>query len=71
MSWVPVESDVPPPLVDVLVVHELFEGQHTTDFAYRKRDGQWVLTGSDPDQEIQPSHWMHVPALPAELEDAA
>jgi len=50
VSWVPVESDVPPPLVDVLVVHELFEGQHTTDFAYRKRDGQWVLTGSDPDQ---------------------
>lgn len=70
MSWVQVESEVPPPLVDVLVVYELFEGQHTTDFAYRKRNGRWVLTGSH-DREIQPSHWMHVPALPDELEDAA
>lgn len=70
--WVNVNDRLPPPLVDVLVAYEMSPGTHTVDQAYRKRDGRWVLTGSEPEDVIAPSHWMEVPALPeALLEEAA
>lgn len=55
---------LPEPLHDVLVCHVMAGGEPAVDIGYRKPDGRWVLTGSDPEREIAPSHWMALPAPP-------
>lgn len=64
-EWTDVRAVLPEPLHDVLVAWSALDGEEpTVDIAYRKPDGRWVLMGSDPEQVIEPSHWMALPAVP-------
>ncbi len=57
--WNQVDVTIPENLTDVLVTHSV-GGSLTVDIAYR-RDDQWILTGSDPDEIIDPVAWMVLP----------
>lgn len=64
-EWTDVRVSLPEPLHDVLVVWSPLTGEEpSVDIAYRLPDGRWVLTGSDPEQVIEPSYWMARPAAP-------
>ena len=63
--WHSVDECLPVALEDVLVVWQPSPDEPSAiDMAYRTPDGRWSITGSDPDLEIEPSHWMALPALP-------
>lgn len=62
--WIPVGRLLPETLHDVLITYS-DGGPHAVDIAYRRRDGTWVLSGSD--LVIQPIAWMPLPA-PADAE---
>lgn len=67
-AWIAVGEALPAPQIDVLVHHYFAweaEDCASIDLGYRKRDGRWVLTGSEPDIEIRPTHWMPLPPPPA------
>jgi hypothetical protein len=61
----------PEPHEDVLVITRtgcLYDVP-SRDLAYRKRDGTWALTGTDPERVIEPLCWMPMPAMPAVFEE--
>lgn len=60
------DESPPDPLEDVLVVTRTgcLDDAPARDQAYRRRDGSWVLTGSDPEIVIVPLCWMYPPEIP-------
>jgi len=62
--WIPVSGRVPEPLRDVLVAYTGIGGEPAVDIAYRKPDGCWVVSGSDPEIEVTPGWWMALPQPP-------
>lgn len=64
--WVDVTLCLPVPLHDVLAAWRNDDGDPSVDVAYRRANGEWVLTGSDPDVLIQPTHWMALPEVPVQ-----
>lgn len=62
-QWIKTETDLPEPLLDVLVVID-FDGDPFVDMGFRRANGEWFLTGTEPLLSIKPTHWMHVPELP-------
>lgn len=62
--WNEVEQCLPEPLVDVWVCYSYLGDDEDVAQAYLKPDGRWVLTGSDPDRVIRPTHWMAQPLPP-------
>jgi len=69
--WHSVQDCLPEPLVDVWVCYTHRDAEQDIAQAYRKPDGRWVLTGSDPDIAIHPSHWMAQPLPPVGGDDGA
>lgn len=69
--WCWPDESPPEPLEDVLVVTctGCLDNAPARDQAYRRRDGSWVLTGSDPEIVIVPLCWMHLPEIPAIFKD--
>ena len=66
--WHSVTERLPEALEDVLAVWRPSPWEPPAiDMAYRTPDGHWFITGSDPDLEIHPTHWMALPALPKSL----
>lgn len=68
--WIVLDEALPEPLTDVLVVWSdaRFDADATVDIGYRKPDGRWVLTGTEPEKVIMPTHWMPLPPLPFGLD---
>lgn len=64
-NWNDVDHCLPEPLVDVWVCYSYLGDDVDVAQAYRKPDGRWVLTGSDPDRVIHPTHWMAQPLPPS------
>jgi hypothetical protein len=62
-QWIESKTKVPEPLLDILVAY-VFDGESTIDMAFRRDNGRWFLTGSEPLIEIHPTHWMPLPELP-------
>lgn len=62
--WHSVQDCLPEPLHDVFVCYGHVDEEQEIDLAYRKPDGRWVLTGSDPDRVIHPTDWMANPLPP-------
>ena len=62
--WHSVQDCLPEPLTDVWVCYGHVDEDQAIGLAFRKPDGRWVLTGSDPDWVIHPSHWMATPLPP-------
>lgn len=65
--WYDPDQYVPPPLDSVEVIWSACGLDPVRDTAYRRRDGQWVLDGSDPDMVIQPLAWTPKPQMPRGL----
>lgn len=64
-DWLSPLYSQPTPLTDVLVMWSEFEGEdYTVDVAYRKPDGRWILSGSDPELIIMPAGWLPLPKTP-------
>lgn len=60
------DESQPDPLEDVLVITctGCLGDAPARDQAYRRKDGRWVLTGSDPEIVIVPLCWMPMPEIP-------
>lgn len=61
VDWIAIHEKQPEPLHDVLAVWT-FDGETSVDVAYRKPDGQWVMTYTE--LPIEPSLWAPMPAIP-------
>jgi len=61
-AWIGVRGIVPAPLTDVLVaVPKIAVGGSIVDMGYRRSDGRWVLSNSDPQLFVEVTHWMPLP----------
>lgn len=61
VDWIAIHEKQPEPLHDVLAVWT-FDGETSVDVAYRKPNGQWVMTYTE--LPIEPSLWAPMPAIP-------
>ncbi len=62
-AWINADKATPEPLLDVLIVIDRDDEPHV-EMGFRRDNGQWFLTGSEPLIEVFPLCWMHLPALP-------
>jgi nucleotide-binding universal stress UspA family protein len=69
VEWHDPAERVPETLHDVVVIWSALgdDMDLVLDMAYRRNDGQWVLTGSEPDLIIRPWAWTPLPAPPDDI----
>lgn len=64
-QWIPVEQQLPEPLVDVLAVRDdAFTDGPMVTMAYRTRGGTWLITDTNSTLAIKPTHWQPLPEPP-------
>lgn len=73
VDWHDPAERVPEPLHDVLVIWSALgdDMELVRDMAYRRLDGQWVLTGSDPELIIRPWAWTPLPSAEGAVQGRA